>query len=818
MRLARRAHFVVLALLILCAAVSAQTLRSEDDPRNIAPTIGTGGPPGGPTGLFTVYDGQTLRRGEFTFSIAYSNFDRDPGDVDVTEIPFSFQVGLGDHLELFFNTDTYKGYKVNSPRNLSGFYLPNSQLYYGAGLASLRQGPAIILAPNGIPFAANRSVFRPTGGPFIQFPFMPFSSATLLPGFIISTGATANPNSGNFGPADNFPGVGSPFGSILPGPVLSTRFILLGLNIVEVPQTFASAPSYLPDAPFLNRLYGQSAFNTFVVGAKWRLTGPNNAFGFGFLPFYRFYADKADDFGGFNQMQRGASPGGNIGDFGLGIFVDGRLSRSVNLSANLTYILNSNPKGQFPAGEFTLLDRPDELLAGIGFDFPINRYFQPIFELRSTQYVGGRTPNSFENSPVEGLAGIRIFPKRWWGISLGYRYHFNQQDKNSFTGRDLTTTVVVPGAAAPITFPVTAGSFPIGFRPSSDAHGFLFQFFIGRRNPRAPEILPNQAPTVSLSAAESMITTSCPPGFISQCEISPDQVVALTANASDPDGDTLLYTYTVTGGRITGEGANVSWDLSGAQPGTYTATVEVDDGCGCVSFSSTTVTIEECKRCVPPCPTVSVDCPTGITPVGTPITYTANVSGGDPNASITYNWTVSAGTITGGQGTSSITVDTTGLGGQTVTGTVELGGVAPECTRTASCSAQVGEILVPRKFDEYGNIAFNDEKARLDNYAIELQNNPGAQGVIIAYGGRVGRTGEAQARADRAKDYLVNTRGIDAGRIQTIDGGFREDLTVELWIVPTGAPPPTATPTVDASEVQMTTGKKPRRPRRGRRH
>ena len=32
------------------------------------------------------------------------------------------------------------------------------------------------------------------------------------------------------------------------------------------------------------------------------------------------------------------------------------------------------------------------------------------------------------------------------------------------------------------------------------------------------------------------------------------------------------------------------------------------------------------------------------------------------------------------------------------------------------------------KFDEYGNIKFNDEKARLDNYAIQLQNEPGAQG------------------------------------------------------------------------------------------
>jgi len=151
---------------------------------------------------------------------------------------------------------------------------------------------------------------------------------------------------------------------------------------------------------------------------------------------------------------------------------------------------------------------------------------------------------------------------------------------------------------------------------------------------------------------------------------------------------------------------------------------------------------------------------------------------------------VSAGTISSGQGTSSITVDTTGLGGQSVTATVEIGGLDPACSRTASCTATVTAPAPPAtKFDEYGNIRFNDEKARLDNYAIQLQNQPGAQGYIIAYGSCAG---EAQARADRAKDYLVNTRGIDAGRLVTVDGGCMPELKVELWVVPTGATAPTA--------------------------
>src|SRR5438046_8688773 len=119
MRLANRVLFAALAMMVLCAAVSAQTLRNPNDPRNQSPSVGTGGPEGGPTGLFTIYDGSTIRRGEFTFSIAYSNYDRDPGNVDITDVPLSFNVGLNDHIELFFKSNGYRGIKVNSPSTLS---------------------------------------------------------------------------------------------------------------------------------------------------------------------------------------------------------------------------------------------------------------------------------------------------------------------------------------------------------------------------------------------------------------------------------------------------------------------------------------------------------------------------------------------------------------------------------------------------------------------------------------------------------------------------------------------------------------------------
>jgi PKD domain len=844
MRLARRALFAALTSLFLLAAVTGQTLRPGNDPRNQSPSVGTGGPEGGPTGLFTIYDGDTLRRGEFTFSVAYSNYDRDPGNVDITEVPLSFNIGISDHIELFFKTTGYRGIKVNSPLNLSSFYLPNSQVFFSSSL--LGSPPAIILAPSGpnVGTLAGQSLFRPAfNQPFVQFPFVGGTAGTFglansngsgtagFPGFNAQLGAAVG-SGGNFSTASFFPGIGSPIGSILPGVVLATTTLppTALTTPITVPVSFTTQPSYLPDAPFINRLYGQTSFTNLVFGAKIRFTGPNNALGAGLIPFWRYWLDKPNDFQGFNQMQRGAGPGSSIGDFGLVGFVSGRLSRSVNVSSNLGVILNSNPKSDaFGTKDAVLLDRPNELLAGVGFDFPINKHFQPIAELKSVQYWGSKTPNAFPQNPVDFLAGVKIYPRRWFGFGAWYRVNLNQQSQGHFnTGTDFNAqinqlsgvfvptrgVVIVPGT----TRPATANGLPLGFRFSDDPHGFGFQFFAGHRNARLPTVFPNQPPTVTLTAASSTVVlpASCGADQHPDPSCSPTATtVALSATATDPDGDTLLYTWSTTGGRVTGDGPNATLDLTGVSPGTYTTTVEVDDGCGCIAFTSTTVTVTACT-CVAnptpqPCPTVRVSC-VDTAGEGQPITFTANVSGGSPNVTPTYNWTVSAGTISSGQGTSSITVDTKGLGGQSVTATVDVGGYDRSCSTSSACTTAITKVAVARKVDEYGNIRFNDEKARLDNFAIELQNDPTSQGYLICYGGRRGRAGEGQARCDRAKNYLVTTRGIDASRVVTVDGGYREDLTVELWVVPSGANPPTASPTVDPSEVKATAA-----PRRGRR-
>ena len=262
-----------------------------------------------------------------------------------------------------------------------------------------------------------------------------------------------------------------------------------------------------------------------------------------------------------------------------------------------------------------------------------------------------------------------------------------------------------------------------------------------------------------------------------------------------------------TRGRIVGNGSNVAWDLTGVQPGTYTATVEVDNSCGCVGFSSTSVVVVAQPCPPPPCPVVTVDCPTGsLIEAGTPVTFAANVSGMTGNLAPTYRWTVTDGTITSGQGTPTITVDTNGQAGRTLSATVELVGLPAGCQPTPSCAITLGKRPESGVFDRYTEIPRDDEKARLDNFAIQLQNEPGAQGYIVVYGGRRGRQGEAERRAARATEYLTSMRGIDPSRLRTLTPGFRESMETELWLRPTGAPEPSVSPTLQPGEVQYTDG------------
>ena len=218
-----------------------------------------------------------------------------------------------------------------------------------------------------------------------------------------------------------------------------------------------------------------------------------------------------------------------------------------------------------------------------------------------------------------------------------------------------------------------------------------------------------------------------------------------------------------------------------------------------------------------PCPfPVNVSAPQNVTD-GEIITFTADVSyGGTSN--LNYKWKVTPSTarIISGANSPTLTVDSTGLGGHRVVATLiaDDGSSDPSCSQSAQAVSVVAALpkksIVAQEFDECNSCTYDDQKARLDNVAVEMQSDPSTRVYIIAYGGRMSPLGQVEVLMGRAREYLVSQRGIDASRLVVVNGGFREEDSVELWMVPSGAKPPQATPTVKASDV------KPAPPRRKR--
>lgn len=100
--------------------------------------------------------------------------------------------------------------------------------------------------------------------------------------------------------------------------------------------------------------------------------------------------------------------------------------------------------------------------------------------------------------------------------------------------------------------------------------------------------------------------------------------------------------------------------------------------------------------------------------------------------------------------------------------------------------------LVPDVFwlDKYGNLLWEDEKARLDNFAAHLMQEPKFYGYILVQAGRRACRGEAQAHAIRAKNYLMRVRGIAWDRVAWKDVGYGAEKMVTLYLFERGKPVP----------------------------
>lgn len=129
--------------------------------------------------------------------------------------------------------------------------------------------------------------------------------------------------------------------------------------------------------------------------------------------------------------------------------------------------------------------------------------------------------------------------------------------------------------------------------------------------------------------------------------------------------------------------------------------------------------------------------------------------------------------------------------------------------RCPEAAAREREIASGESAERSPDVDYSDSSPEkkgvyLDYFADQLQKAPSDSTVyIIGYAGQRAKVGEAQARANLAKEYLAQKRGIDPRRIVIVDGGHRDPAGVDLYITPRGQPKPLASPNVYPGNVQI---------------
>jgi hypothetical protein len=156
---------------------------------------------------------------------------------------------------------------------------------------------------------------------------------------------------------------------------------------------------------------------------------------------------------------------------------------------------------------------------------------------------------------------------------------------------------------------------------------------------------------------------------------------------------------------------------------------------------------------------------------------------------VSYLWSVNAGMIIKGQGTSEIAIATTReLAGSSITATVEVDGLPQNCTRSAAETAGVAQMLIGCAGDEWGELKPNDERGRLDLFFAELSNNPKDVGLLIF---RVKPGDRVDPLNSRIQFVLKQAkfRKFDKSRIW-FALVTAEEKSTQVWRVPPGAETP----------------------------
>lgn len=193
-----------------------------------------------------------------------------------------------------------------------------------------------------------------------------------------------------------------------------------------------------------------------------------------------------------------------------------------------------------------------------------------------------------------------------------------------------------------------------------------------------------------------------------------------------------------------------------------------------------------------PCPTISVTPPNGLTEIGGSMTFTAKIDGISLE-NLKYQWVVTSGAITSGQGTQTITVATTDdMAGATVTAILEVSGLPQNCPNEFSGSGEIKQKIIvgtPIPIEEYEKISWSNEKIKLDEVVKILRDNYSSTLVVRIFLNTKNHRQAFKIKSARIIKYLTEQRKIPKDKIRVAFGG-NEKYLIEVWLIPMGVTPP----------------------------
>lgn len=106
-----------------------------------------------------------------------------------------------------------------------------------------------------------------------------------------------------------------------------------------------------------------------------------------------------------------------------------------------------------------------------------------------------------------------------------------------------------------------------------------------------------------------------------------------------------------------------------------------------------------------------------------------------------------------------------------------------------------GGVTAYNRYNEFFYGKLDDITSELGAFVIQLQKSPDYKGYVIIYAPYNKKIPGIEEFSNKAKDYMIDDLRTDPRAIEVIRGGYREEATVELFLIPRQWPAPIPTPT-----------------------